>query len=111
MNILKNCVRMSCRYCVEVSMKKVMIFHSGSLESCHKLNFFNIQSTLQIFCVRTHDDLLCSILSCIVCLFVCLFDWALDSEIQLWVGPCCGVQPQAQGVGVFVTPLLHLKVL
>ena len=66
MNILKNCVRMSCRYCVEVSMKKVMIFHSGSLESCHKLNFFNIQSTLQIFCVRTHDDLLCSILSCII---------------------------------------------
>ena len=38
-----------------------------------------------------------------------LFDWALDSEIQLWVGPCCGVQPLAQGVGVFVTPLLpHL---
>ena len=24
-------------------------------------------------------------------LFV-LFDWALDSEIQLWVGPCCRVQ-------------------
>ena len=43
-------------------------------------------------------------------LFVCLFDWALDSEIQLWVGPCCGVQPLAQGVGVFVTPLLpHLR--
>ena len=39
-----------------------------------------------------------------------LFDWALDSEIQLWVGPCCGVQPLAQGVGVFVTPLLpHLQ--
>ena len=39
-----------------------------------------------------------------------LFDWALDSEIQLWVGPCCGVQPLAQGVGVFVTPLLpHLR--
>ena len=45
-----------------------------------------------------------------LCLFVCLFDWALDSEIQLWVGPCCGVQPLAQGVGVFVTPLLpHLR--
>ena len=44
------------------------------------------------------------------CLFVCLFDWALDSEIQLWVGPYCGVQPLAQGVGVFVTPLLpHLR--
>ena len=42
-------------------------------------------------------------------LFVCLFDWALDSEIQLWVGPCCGVQPLAQGVGMFVRPLLpHL---
>ena len=39
-----------------------------------------------------------------------LFDWKLDSEIQLWVGPCCGVQPLAQGVGVFVTPLLpHLQ--
>ena len=39
-----------------------------------------------------------------------LFVWALDSEIQLWVGPCCGVQPLAQGVGVFVTPLLpHLQ--
>ena len=43
------------------------------------------------------------------CLFVCL-EWALDSEIQLWVGPCCGVQPLARGVGVFVTPLLpHLQ--
>ena len=41
--------------------------------------------------------------------FVCLIGpWIL---VQLWVGPCCGVQPQAQGVGVFVTPLLHLKVL
>ena len=40
---------------------------------------------------------------------VCLFGpWNL---VQLWVGPCCGVQPQAQGVGMFVTLLLHLKVL
>ena len=36
-------------------------------------------------------------------LFVCLFDWALDSEIQLWVGPCCGVQPLAQGLAL-LTP-------
>ena len=52
------------------------------------------------------------ILKCSTLSFVCfvLFDWALDSEIQLWVGPCCGVQPLAQGVGVFVTPLLpHLQ--
>ena len=43
-------------------------------------------------------------------LFVCLFVRALDSEIQLWVGPCCGVQPLAQGVSVFVTPLPpHLR--
>lgn len=31
MNILKNCVRMSCRYCMEASIKTVMEFHCGLL--------------------------------------------------------------------------------
>ena len=41
--------------------------------------------------------------------FICLFGPLI--LVQLWVGPCCGVQPQAQGVAMFVTTLLHLKVL
>ena len=34
--------------------------------------------------------------------------WAMDL-INLWVGPYCGIQPQAQGVGVFVTHLFHAE--